>query len=364
MAAGATVKIAIITLPSKSDNHLPPLTMAYVAAALEQRRAIVRIYDRALEPLGGWEDIQRRLQTFQPQHVIIAGDDSHAIEQAVAHIHQMYSEILPLFAHRSGSDATVATASVLAWFDGAQAIPAPTAEELPYPARHLLSLEHYELRAPGGEVQTPVVIGWRIHNHWQMRPPRQICQEIRSLIEEVGIRHILFCEPEITLDNQWLEEFLDQLSSAHLNIRWQAAVAIDRLHEEQIRRLAHAGCEAITIALAAISIFDSASSRAQARKLIAYAREQGIYTHATVLLEPPYESIARLVDVAATFGLNDVSFKLMQTLRVGDDEQQIQRFAHQRYQEGRTRQRLIDRFGPALGGLLWQLRVEHLAEEE
>lgn len=358
------MKIAIIALPSKDDNHLPPLTVAYIAAALEQRRAIVRIYDRALDPLGGWEDIQRRLQTFQPQRVIIAGEDSHALEQAVSHIHQTYPDILPLFVHRSGSEALAATASVLAWLDGANTLAVQSGEELPYPARHLLSLEHYELRAPGGEVQTPVVIGWRMHNQWQMRSTRQICQEIRALVEEVGIRHLLFCEPEITINEQWLDEFLDQLIGAHFNIKWQAAVALDRLHEERIRQLAQAGCEAITFALAATSVFDSASSREQARKLIAYAREQGIYTHATILLEPPYESIARLVDVAATFGLNDVSFKLMQTLRVGDEEQQIQRFARQRYQEGRTRQRLIDRFGPALGGLLWQLRVESLADDE
>ncbi|WP_298820578.1 hypothetical protein [Chloroflexus sp.] len=358
------MKIAIITLPGKHDRHLPPLTMAYVAALLEQRRAIVRIYDCALDPQGNWEDIHRRLQTFQPQRVIIAGETSNEIEQAVIQIHQTHPEILPILTRRSGSEAFSVATSVLAWFDNAFHLPAPSHEELPYPSRHLLTLEQYELRAPGGEIQTPVVAGWRWQGRWLMRQPRLIGQEIRALTEEVGIRHILFYEPELTHDEAWFDELLYYLIGANLNVKWQAGVAIDRLHSERIPRLAQAGCEAISFTLSAISVFESASSRERARKIIASAREHGIYTRATVALEPPYESINRLVDVAATLGLDDVSFTLMQTLRVGDNEQQIQNHARQRYQEGRARQRLIERFGPALGGLLWQLRAEHLAEDE
>jgi hypothetical protein len=357
------VKVAIIALPGTHDNHLPPLTVAYVAAMLEQRRAIVRIYDRALDPQGSWEDIQRRLQTFQPQRVIVAGDDTNAIEQAVSQLHQTYPDMLPLFVRRTGSEAIAAVTSVFAWFDGTNHSAEVSADEPVYPARHLLSLEHYALRAPGGEVQTPVVIGWRLHGRWYLREPRQIAQELRTLSEELGIRHVLFYEPELTLDTQWFAEFVDYLACANVPVKWQAAVSIVELGEAQIQKLVRAGCEALTFVLTATSVFDSANSRAQVRKLIAAIRDQGIYTHATVLLEPPYESIGRLVDVAATLGLNDASFQLMQTLRVGNNEQEIQSFARQRYKEGRTRQRLIERFGPALGGLLWQLRVQHLAEE-
>ena len=358
------MKIALIALPSKQQNQLPPLTLAYIAAILEQRRAIVRLYDRALDSAGSWNDIRRRLQTFQPQRMIIAGDDNRIIEQAVTHFHQTYPDILPLLVQRNGSEAPTIINNVMAWLDGTDTTTELSADALPYPARHLLSLERYALRAPGGEVQTPVVIGWSRHGKWVMRSPHAIGKEIQAVMAEFGIRNILFYEPELTIDQSWLNELLDYFIKANLNVRWQATVTLEHLREETLTRLAQAGCEALTFSIAASSMFDSAQSRQQVRKLINSASELSIYTHATVLLEPPYEAIARLIDVAATFGLNDVSFELMQTLRVGDDEQQIQRFARQRYQQGRSRQRLIDRFGPALGGLLWQLRVQHLAEDE
>ncbi len=357
------MKVALIALSGKHDPSFPPLTLAYVAAILEQRRHIARLYDRALPPLDNWRELQRRLHAFQPQRIIIGGEHSHEIERAAAQIHELYPDILPLYARRSGSDAPTAVTGALEWIDGNAVSSSLPANDLPYPARHLLSLEQYGLRAPGGEIQTPVVIGWNAHGQWHLREPRQIIQEMRAIATEFGIRHVLFREPALTSDSAWLEEFLSLLEQASLGIQWAATVDIDQLNNTLIEILAQAGCEALSFTLAAASVFDSASSRQHVRNLISQAQSHHIETQATVLLEPPYESIARLIDVAATFGLNEVSFELMQTLRVGDDEQQIQRFARQRYQERRSRQRLIDRFGATLGGLLWQLRVQGLEDD-
>jgi hypothetical protein len=49
------VKVALIALPGKQTNQMPPLTLAYVAAVLEQRRIIVRMYDHALDATGSWQ---------------------------------------------------------------------------------------------------------------------------------------------------------------------------------------------------------------------------------------------------------------------------------------------------------------------
>ena len=65
-----------------------------------------------------------------------------------------------------------------------------------------------------------------------------------------------------------------------------------------------------------------------------------------------------LVDVAATFGLDDVSFDVAKSeaASVGADETQLREMARQIYDQGRDRQRLINRFGPALGSLIWRIR--------
>jgi hypothetical protein len=68
--------------------------------------------------------------------------------------------------------------------------------------------------------------------------------------------------------------------------------------------------------------------------------------------------VPRLVDVAATFGLDDVSFDVLhaEAIGVNVESSQIQAIVRQLYDAGRDRQRLISRFGPTLGNLIWRLR--------
>ncbi len=364
------MNIALIALSHTGKRLTPPLTMAYLATLLEQRRHIVRIYDLALEPQLPLTTALRPLHSFRPHVVILSGDREELLVAAVNVLKlEQHTHVLSTPMSRTGLDAPHVCASVLTWLHrqenadgvgtGSEIDPTNGLDELPFPARHLLSLEHYELRAVGGELQTTVPIGALGPEHQVvLRSPTQIVAELRSISHEFGLRHYLFPDLPITIDGTWLFELLTRMCDANLGIGWEATADADQLEEAAIEHLARAGCEALCFDLDAALVFESTETRTRLRTVVDHARAQGIFLRANVKIEPPYESVPRLVDVAATFGLDDVSFDVLNAEAVGisSENSQIQAMVRQLYDAGRDRQRFISRFGPALGNLIWRLR--------
>jgi hypothetical protein len=361
----------MIALPCAGKPVLPPLTLAYVATLLEQRRHIVRIYDMALEPEITVDTAIQPLRSFRPQVVVVAGETPDMVGVVVDALHEdHHSLVLPVQMSRSGVDANYVCAGVLQWLDKQQiAHPAPARapvagpidlDDLPLPARHLLSLERYPLRAVGGELQTTLVIGAceSADGRVALRSPTQIVAELRSVSREFGVRHYLIPEVPVTLDRAWLVELLTRLCDANIGVGWETTAAPDQLDTGLVAHMARAGCESVHFQLDAAKVFESTADREQLRRAVEHLRDHTIFTRATVKLVPPYESIPHLVDVAATFGLDDVRFDVarVEAASVGADETQLREIARQIYDQGRDRQRFINRFGPALGSLIWKLR--------
>lgn len=343
----------------------PPLTLAYIATLLEQRRHIVRIYDLALDPEASLSTAFQPLRSFRPQVLVVAGEQPEMLQAAVEALHEdQHQRVLPVQISRSGLDANRICSGALRWIDeqrgGPEQPAARSIDDLPFPARHLLSLESYDLRAVGGELQTVVLVaGLDPAGSGQLvlRSPTQIVAELRSVSHEFGLRHYLFPDVSITADRAWLVELLTRLCDSQLNIGWEASADADQLDEELSAHMARAGCEAITLHLRAASVFESADVRGRVRQAVTIARDHGVFVRAHVRLEPPYESVPHLVDVAATFNLDDVRFDVVNAEAAGEasESTQVKELARQIYDAGRDRQRFISRFGPALGSLIWRL---------
>lgn len=376
------MNVALIALPPEGTSVIPPLALAYIAGVLEQRRHIVRIYDLALHsdlPLGA---AFRPLRAFRPQVVVVAGDRLALLEAAIETLSGQHHRILPIRLSRESLEVGCVCAQVLAWIDKQclaeddnlvinQQREGPDhsnldLDRLPLPARHLLSLESYELRAVGGELQTTLLIGGRPDEGSGgvvLRSPAQIVTELRSVSREFGIRHYLFPGVKLTTDREWLHELLTRIDDANLGIGWDANADADLLDEGLLAQMARAGCERLLFSLDAARVFESTAARTHFKQTVAFARQQGIYASAELYLEPPYESIPHLVDVAATFGLDDVAFNVRTALAQDQtasgrsaDDQRLEELARQRYSVGRSRQQLIDRYGPTLGMVIWKLR--------
>ncbi|MCX7789000.1 MAG: hypothetical protein N2378_00025 [Chloroflexaceae bacterium] len=361
------MNMALIALPSIGKKAVPPLTLAYLATLLEQRRHIVRIYDLALEPGASLAEVLPLLRSFRPQVVVVAGESADLLV-AVAEVLRADASatVVSAVMSRSGLDASRVCPGVLRRILAqTRSEPGTTGaplglDQLPFPARHLLSLERYPLRAVGGELQTTLLIGagGAEGEPTVFRAPLQIVAELRSVAQEFGIRHFLIPNVPITEDREWLQEWLARLAEADLGISWEAIAQPRRLDGDLVALMARAGCEALRFQIDAAQVFESTAAREQVRQAVAQARQHGIFSRGDVTLVPPYESIPYLVDVAATFGLDDVRFDVAQeeAVSAGFDEVELRELARQIYNQGRDRQRFINRFGPALGNLIWRLR--------
>jgi len=383
------VNVALIVLPNNEPLVAPPLTLAYIAAVLEHQRHIVRIYDLALTPDVPLVVALRPLQTFRPQVVIVVGEQLSHLEDAVELLDAQHSYVVPMQLRRGELAIGHACAEVLAWINQqpgslsenekivTRSTPATDAivqdlDQLPSPARHLLSLEQYGLRAVGNELQTTLLIGMPRSEHPDqivLRAPAQIVSELRSVSREYGIRHYFFPDVALTTDLDWLHEFLTRLHDADMRIAWEGVVNTERLDMALLKQMLQAGCEVLRFDFDSTRVFESFQVRTQLKQAVANTRQVGIYARADLELKPPYESLPHLIDVAATFGFDSVNFKVRSTssqdtiqeeFRAIGEDMQLEEYVRQRYYAGRTRQQLIDRFGSALGNLLWRLRSSRI----
>ncbi len=363
------MNVALIALANDEIPVIPPLTLAYIAAVLEHQRHIVRIYDLALISGHSLTRALELLRRFDPQVVIVVGEQIARLEAAVQVLRSQNSNIVPMQLRRDKLAQGQACATILAWFDqqskddrlGIRNRSDPDLglkadlDRLPLPARHLLALEEYGLRAVGHELQTTVLVGLQAEADTMavtLRSPSRIVTELRSVSREYGIRHYLFPAISLTIDRLWLHEFLMRLTEADLHISWEGSVDALQLDEALLAAMARSGCEKLRFCFNTNEVFESVALRSQIRQTVALAHQFHISVLGEFELDSTFKAIPHLVDVSATFGLDDATFTIRADTEVAQAESEA---ARKRYQVSRLRQQLIDRFGFAIGTLLWLL---------
>lgn len=372
------MNVALIALPDDERPITPPLVLAYVATVLEQRGYIVRIYDLALNQDQSLLTALRPLRAFSPQLALVAGRNVTSLEAVQQSLQTSGCRVLTMRIDRNFLEVDTLCADVMSWIsqhaqevalggnESVNRVHSINLDELPFPARHLLSLEWYDLRAPGGELQTTLLIGTPCSEQAGgpfLRSPTQIVGELRSVAREFGVRHYRFPGVSLTSNRAWLEEWLAHMHDAQLEIFWEGEAEGALLDEELINAMAAAGCEALHLNLRAVHIFESTSARTRLRQIVSLAHSREIKISATLELEPPYEALANLVDVTASFALDTIHFSVRKhrdhwrpNMPDIDAERDVEAMAEQMYYAGLRRQRLIERYGPMIGGLIWRLR--------
>ena len=352
--------------------------MAYMAALLEQQRHIVRVYDLALTPMLPLASALAPLRAFRPHLVVIASAFSsltaqveellqdcgakimhlgtslreHAPGQSVAHALWRMNERTKL-----QDEQTVIYEALLALNDDL--------DKLPFPARHLLSLEQYALFTLAGELQTNVLLGQRLSDYdIAVRQPAQVIAELQSIVRECGIRHFVFPFCPMEGYAEWLYAFLEQLIDADLDIAWEACVDYSLMDVDLLRLFHRAGCEALGLEFTAGDVLASRETRHAIGMFVNLAHEVGIRMRAHVHLEPLFSTVPAVVDLSATLNLDDVEFSICCERAVGqvanvvnekislDD---VTEMARTRYRSSRSRQFFVERFGPQIGPMLWRV---------
>lgn len=374
------MKIAFVALPRPEDTRstriAPPLPLGYVAALLEQQRHIVRIYDLALTRSMPLTTALGPLRAYRPHLIVIATAYPSAAAQVERALDGIDATIVRMGISLREPVPGQAVAQALWRIDDrfkrrdeqsvifeALLTLDDDLDSLPFPARHLLPLEQYPLFTPKGELQTTILAAQ------QLTPgtiiPRQsslVLAELHSVVQEHGIRHFVFPSPALTNDLSALRDLLHRFMAAGLGPCWEATVDHHVLDVDLLRLCRQAGCELLSLEFAAGDVL-SHTARAALSEFVAQTHEVGIGIRATIHLEPPYNAIPALIDVSATFGLDDVQFVVDQRVEyehervVGDGVtlEDVAEMARSRYRSSRSRQFFIDRFGPQFGPMLWRV---------
>jgi hypothetical protein len=370
------VKIAIVALPPLADSTAaPPLPLGYIAAWMEQQRHIVRIYDHMLAREVPIEQYIETMRAFRPNLVIVASED----RMAAAHVHRMFANLDTTWMHihhcLRGPTPAIAAEEALKTIDaaaltidqrvmllGLQAL-TNNIDNLPVPARHMLPIERYQLRSPSGALQTNVLIGQIVAGQALLRNPRTIVAELRSVVHENGIWHILFEGLDITNDPAWMHDFLYGLMMERLGVSWEAAAQLDALSPDLVKLCRRAGCEGLIVSFDAMQALDSQQLRAQLAENVRVARAHNLRMRGFLTLESTYRSIPDLVDIAATFELDDVTFHIRDVTPANQDAlRPTLANAQHRYRSLQNRQYFVERYGAWFGALIWRMsRINLLA---
>lgn len=210
----------------------------------------------------------------------------------------------------------------------------PDMDSLPFPAYHLLPMEVYlhkgeyymndwAMRPPRLNVVTSRGCPGRcvfcsIHGiwgfGWRARSPKNVVDEIESLVRDWGIGEVAFQDDNITLDKERMMAICDEIIARRLKIRWCTpnGVAIWTLDEELIRKMRQGGCWRLSFGIESVwpETQKFVGKRIPVEKVnnaIRWANNSGIWTHGTFIIGfplEPLESIKATVDYAVNSDLD------------------------------------------------------------
>ncbi|BDZ72118.1 B12-binding domain-containing radical SAM protein [Methanobacterium petrolearium] len=330
----------------------PPLGIAYMAAVLEENDIDVQIIDAAALEMS-WETLESEIRRISPQIIAITALTPtiyHGLQTAQLakktcpeamvimggyHPSFNYQEILEkdyvdlviigegeytmlelVKTMENGGD--IKNVKGIAYGDGVLTPPRPLIQdldELPFPARHLLPMDHYKIlnmkldtatliSGRGCPMQCSFCASAALHgNRLRMRSTDNVVDEMEHLIQDHDAGMIAFMDDTFTLKPSRVEEICDEIMRRDIDVYWGCTARVDNLSEKVLRKLSDSGC--ITLFLGVESADQQQLDRVnkqitieKIRQAFSLARENDIRTIASVVLGMPgdtRESIERTI---------------------------------------------------------------------
>lgn len=208
-------------------------------------------------------------------------------------------------------------------------------DSLPFPARDLLPMavyfnedkknSQYEMRnrvtsmvtsrgCPGDCVYCSVKVIWG--RLWRGRSPKNVVDEIESLIKDYKVNGISFLDDSISVNAQRLEGICDEIIKRKLDIKWTTpnGIAIWLLSKEQIKKMKEAGCYRLTFGLESgnkeilNNFIGKYYDYKKAKELISYCSSIGLWTVGTFIIGFPYETRKQIEDTIRFAISTDLDF--------------------------------------------------------
>lgn len=341
-------------------GKLPPLGLAYVAAALEKSGYPVEIYDNYLieRPI---EEVKAEIKKRQPKIVGITCSSltySRCIETAkvakeacptckvvVGGPHPSYMPETMLqhnaidyvvigegetaIVKLAGSNLKGETDSVIGKIPGValkingeitQTAPKfiTDLDAVPFPARHMLPMKMYDRALPYIDVKPVDTMSilrgcpyqctyCETRELWgtacRAFSPQRVIDEIKQMMENYGTKGIYFVGDNFTINKNRASELCRLIKENKLNIKWTCETRADLVNKEMLANMKSAGCQTIFFGT------ESGSPRIQQKlgknidlqeveRTFKLCRQVGIKTATSFMLGIPGETVE---DMQATF---------------------------------------------------------------
>ena len=189
-------------------------------------------------------------------------------------------------------------------------------DSIPFPARHLLPpLSSYSF-VPGSfkESPTTTMMSSRgcpygcsfcdksvMGRTYRARSPRNVVDEMESLINDYGMREIKFWDDLFTLDPIRVIKICREIRKRHLKISWSCDARVDRINEEILKEMESAGCWLIDFGLesgnqAILDRIGKGITLEQSRKAVELAKRYGFSVRGYFILGLPSEDLDTIED--------------------------------------------------------------------
>ncbi|MDP2727413.1 MAG: radical SAM protein, partial [Dehalococcoidia bacterium] len=351
-------------------NSYPPLGLAYVAARVEAAGHQVCIEDFNLAPHRSHEEQLERIAESRPDlvgitcmsHVyhgarllaqgiksrlgcaVVVGGPHPSIfketlleEQSIDFV--VYGEgeetLLELSKCLEGG-RTPEDVAGLCWRREGEAVRNPPRvalkelDALPFPARHLLRLQDYPLRAPDGTPMATLITSrgcpydcsfcfkGLFGRTYRQRSVANVIHEIAELTRAYQIRNFYFVDDLFTLNQEWLHDFSQAIVGADLNIRWKCLARVDRVNPHILQQMWQAGCREVHYGIESgndtiLRSITKNVSLSQVREAVSWTRQAGMLVKGYFMLGLPgdtEETILSTVDFASSLELDEAMFSL------------------------------------------------------
>jgi radical SAM superfamily enzyme YgiQ (UPF0313 family) len=334
-------------------RKLPPLGLAYVAAALEKNRFEVSIldnyllkkpirevketieriqpeivgitcgsatYQRCIEAarkvkeaypeckvvVGGWHASympETLLQNMEVDFVVV-GEGERAMVDLASHIignkKDKYSTSIPGVAYRSKSGIIKNEPQFVSNLD-----------KVPFPARHLLPMQLYDRKIEFLS-QEPVDImsvtrGCPYNCAWcdveklggrtcRSFSPNRILDEMKHLINKYSSKGIYFISDNFTIHKKKTEELCELINEEKIEAEWACDTRVDLLSRNMLRKMKAAGCKTIWFSVDSgspkiLKKINKGFTLHQVKQAFRLCRDEGIQVACSFMLGIPGETL-------------------------------------------------------------------------
>jgi radical SAM superfamily enzyme YgiQ (UPF0313 family) len=345
---------------------VPPLGLAYVAAALREAGHTVDILDAyalgwswarfadvlaqrrpdvlgltAMTPVADVAARAARLARPHARHILLGGPHPTAVG------HDVLDEMPELDHAVSGEGEAVAVA-LLDWIAGGQAgppppgvitrghplvaaTPEPDLSRIARPARDLLPMGAYRYlfaTRPGfGTMITSRGCPFRCSfcdksvsgSRWRAREPADVVDEMEDMVRNHGVRFINFYDDNFTLRRSRVVGICEEILRRGLDVEWKCEGRVDGVDPELLRLMRRAGCRTVAYGVESgnaetLALLRKDVTVEQAPAAFAATRAAGIRSLAYVILGAPGEdarAVRRTIDFCHEIGADYVQFSTL-----------------------------------------------------